>query len=113
MPWMTNGSEMIEPTVLRGFSDEYGSWKIICISRRSAFSSAPLMCAISRPSNLIEPAVGLHQPQQQPRGRRLAAAGLAHEPERLAAHDVERDAVDGLHRADLAAEEARRGSGSA
>ena len=43
MPWMTNGSEMIEPTVLRGFSDEYGSWKIICISRRSAFSSAPLM----------------------------------------------------------------------
>ena len=77
---------MIEPTVLRGFSDEYGSWKIICISRRSAFSSSPLMSAISRPSNLIEPPVGLHQPQQQPRGGRLAAAGLAHEPERLAAH---------------------------
>ena len=36
---MANGSAMIEPTVLRGFSDEYGSWKIICISRRSALSS--------------------------------------------------------------------------
>ena len=84
-PWITNGSAMIEPTVLRGFSDEYGSWKIICISRRSAFSSSPLMCAISWPSKLIEPARGLHQPQQQPRGGRLAAAGLAHDPERLAA----------------------------
>ena len=30
---MANGSEMIEPTVLRGLSDEYGSWKTICISR--------------------------------------------------------------------------------
>ena len=39
MPWIANGSAMIEPTVLRGFSDEYGSWKIICISRRSALSS--------------------------------------------------------------------------
>ena len=30
---------MIAPTVLRGLSDEYGSWKIICISRRSGFSA--------------------------------------------------------------------------
>ena len=36
----TNGSAMIEPTVLRGFSDEYGSWKIICISRRSGLQLA-------------------------------------------------------------------------
>ena len=27
------------PTVMRGLSDEYGSWKMICISRRSARSS--------------------------------------------------------------------------
>ena len=58
MPWMTNGSEMIVPTVLRGFSDEYGSWKIICISRRRALSSSPLIVAISRPANVIEPLVG-------------------------------------------------------
>ena len=31
---------MIEPTGWRGFSDAYGSWKIICISRRSARSVA-------------------------------------------------------------------------
>ena len=49
---------MIEPTVLRGFSDEYGSWKIICASRRNSTSCFGLMSAISSPSNLIEPLVG-------------------------------------------------------
>ena len=39
-PWTANGSAMIEPIVLRGFSDEYGSWKIICISRRSGLQLA-------------------------------------------------------------------------
>ena len=33
-PWIANGSPMIEPTRRRGFSEPYGSWKIICISRR-------------------------------------------------------------------------------
>ena len=47
--WMTNGSPMIEPTVLRGFSDEYGSWKIICMSRRNGLSSLRDRCAISWP----------------------------------------------------------------
>ena len=46
---MMNGSPMIEPTVLRGFSDEYGSWKIICMSRRSGLSSARDECAMSLP----------------------------------------------------------------
>src|SRR5690349_21003999 len=55
---MTNGSAMIEPTVLRGFSDEYGSWKIICISRRRSFRARVLRWAISSPLNLIEPEVG-------------------------------------------------------
>ena len=35
------------------------------------------------------------EPQQQPRQRRLARAGLADEPERLPAPDRERDVVDG------------------
>ena len=47
----------------------------------------------------------VHQAQQQAGGRGLAATRLAHEAERLAAHDVERDAVDGLDGADLPAEE--------
>ena len=46
------------PTVRRGFSDEYGSWKIICISRRSGLTSPALRVAISLPSNVIEPDVG-------------------------------------------------------
>ena len=33
--WIANGSPMIDPTRRRGFSDPYGSWKIICISRRN------------------------------------------------------------------------------
>ena len=102
IPWIANGSEMIEPTVRRGFSDEYGSWKIICISRRSGLSSFVLRSAISRPSNLTEPEVGSQQPEQQPRGGRLAAARLADDAERLAALDVEGDAVDRVHGAELA-----------
>ena len=35
--------------------------------------------------------------------RRLAAAGLAHEPDRLARHQIEADAVDGAHGAALVA----------
>ena len=42
MPWISNGSPMIAPTRLRGFSDEYGSWKIIWISRRSWRICLPL-----------------------------------------------------------------------
>ena len=37
--WIANGSPTIWPTLLRGFSDEYGSWKMICISRRSGRSA--------------------------------------------------------------------------
>ena len=48
---------MIEPTVLRGFSDAYGSWKIICMSRRRSRSSPPFRCVMSRPSNSIVPSV--------------------------------------------------------
>ena len=44
---------------------------------------------------------GLVQAQQRPADRRLAAARLADEPERLAALDRQRDAVDRLHVADV------------
>ena len=81
---MANGSAMIDPTVLRGFSDEYGSWKIICISRRSAFSRSPRTCEMSSPWNSIVPLVGsssrmitravvlLPQPDSPTRPERLA-----------------------------------------
>ena len=105
IPWIANGSPMIVPTVLRGFSDEYGSWKIICISRRSAFRSSPVAVGDLLALEADRAGRRLEQAHEQPRGRRLAAAGLADDAERLAAHDVEGDAVDRLHGADLALED--------
>ena len=64
--------------VLRGFSDEYGSWKIICISRRSGLSSRrddvrDVAAAIRRSCRSWARAAGVIEP----RGRALAAARLA------------------------------------
>ena len=51
---------------------------------------------MSSPSKRIVPDGGVDEAQQQPPDRRLAAARLADEPERLAAPDVEAHVVDGL-----------------
>jgi hypothetical protein len=48
----------MKPTRLRGFSDAYGSWKIIIISRRSGRMSARERCVMSRPSKTTRPPVG-------------------------------------------------------
>ena len=45
-------------TEWRGFSDAYGSWKIICIRRRSGRICASPRCVMSVPSNVIFPSVG-------------------------------------------------------
>ena len=76
---------MIWPTVMRGLSDEYGSWKITCTLRRIAFSSAGEAVAISTPSKWIVAGGWLLQPQDQTADGGLAAAGFADEPKRLAA----------------------------
>ena len=52
------GSPMIAPTVIRGSSDPYGSWKMICIRRRIRRSSSLLSPARSIPSNRTAPSVG-------------------------------------------------------
>ena len=59
--WRRYGAPMIDPTVLRGFSDANGSWKIICISRRSARSSPPCAWVMSWPSNSIVPSVASYR----------------------------------------------------
>ena len=53
-----SGVAMIEPTVCRGFSEEYGSWKIICTSRRIGSICFDVSGARSRPSKFISPLVG-------------------------------------------------------
>ena len=92
---------MIDPTVLRGFSDAYGSWKIICMSRRSSRSSAASELG-DVPSLEPDPALGgIEQPHHDARERGLAAPGLAHEPDGLARVDLEVDAVDRVDVADV------------
>ncbi len=44
--------------VMRGFSDAYGSWKMIWTSRRNALSFEPRRLTISRPSKKTSPPVG-------------------------------------------------------
>ena len=51
MPCARRPSPMICPTVIRGLSDEYGSWKIICISLRRKRISCVLSLARSTPSS--------------------------------------------------------------
>src|SRR2546423_6040366 len=48
----------MKPTRLRGFSDAYGSWKIIIISRRNGRISPRESLVMSCPRNWIEPPVG-------------------------------------------------------
>jgi hypothetical protein len=56
--WIRNGSLMMAPTVLRELSDEYGSWNIICISRRRGCIFLRLNPVYSSPSKNSWPSVG-------------------------------------------------------
>ena len=43
---------------IRGLSEPTGSWKMICIRRRSFLSSLPFLSKIGSPSSWADPAVG-------------------------------------------------------
>jgi hypothetical protein len=91
-PCTASGSARISPTVMRGFSEAYGSWKMICIWRRSA-AQRRVAAARSWPSKRTVPAVGSISAAPAGPGR-LAAAGFAHQPSVSPRADVEADAVD-------------------
>ncbi len=55
--WVSIGSAMIDPTVIRGSSDPYGSWKMICIRRRYLRSSPGSSVLRSTPSKRTDPPV--------------------------------------------------------
>ena len=57
-PCRASGAPMIWPIRLRGFSDANGSWKTICISRRTGLSFARPAFVMSTPRKLIVPPVG-------------------------------------------------------
>ena len=105
VPWSRNGSPMMEPTVFRGLSEAYGSWKTICMSRRSVPELPPFRL---RDVVAVEPDLPLGrvvEPHHDAGERRLPAAGLADEPDRLARVDLEIDAVDRVHVADVLLEQ--------
>ena len=90
---------MISPTVMRGSRLASGSWKMICMSRRSARSaSASERRADSRPSQITLPGGRRDQLQHGAAERGLAAAGLADDAQRLARRERRTDAVDRLQR---------------
>ncbi len=48
----------MSPAVMRGFSDAYGSWKMIFMSRRRLRICSGVSARISSPSSRTDPAVG-------------------------------------------------------
>ena len=63
MPCTRRGSAMMACTVMRGLSEAYGSWKTICMLRRSRRSSPPpASSATSWPRNRTVPDGRLDQP---------------------------------------------------
>ena len=105
---MRSGSAMIEPTRRRGFSEPYGSWKIIWMRRRSGRSWPRLRRADVLALELDQARVDVVEPAGAAGQRRLAAAGLADQAERLAPVQLEADALDGVHVVALAPEQRRR-----
>ena len=105
--WVSIGSLMIEPTVIRGSSDPYGSWKMICMRRRIRRNSFALQATEVDAVETDRALRRLAQADHRPPGRALAAAGLADQPERLALAYLEADPVHGLDGADLGLEDAR------
>lgn len=56
--WISYGSPMMSPTVMRGFSEVYGSWKTIWMLRRTVFIDLAESLVMSSPLNVIRPDVG-------------------------------------------------------
>ena len=102
----SSGSPTMKPTRLRGLSDAYGSWKIIIISRRTGRMSRPreLRDVAGRRRSIL-PAVGSSSRMMQRRHRRLAAARLADDAERLALPTLKETPSTALTRADLLLED--------
>ena len=98
MPCMRPARRAIAPTVMRGSSEPYGSWNTICMSRRSRRSARGDSARHVRAVEAHRAGGRLEQPQDRARRRRLAAAGLAHQAERLAARHLEATPSTASHR---------------
>ena len=98
-------SAICSPIRCTGLSACSAPWNTIDISvQRTARSRPGFIVSTSSPSSSTSPVdlgPARQQPQQRARDRRLPAARLAREPERLAGREIERDAAHGGHGARL------------
>ena len=92
-----SASPTIAPTVMRGLSDAYGSWKMICMSRASARSSSLPARVTSLPSNQTSPEVGSIRRRMQRPVVLLPQPDSPTRPSVSPAVEVEAHAVDRVH----------------
>ena len=105
--WIWSGCSTSCWTVIAGFSEACGSWKMICISRRSRAQLALVHLRDLAPLELDAAFRRRDEPEDRPAERRLPAARLADEPQDLAAPQVDRDVVHGAYVPGLATEDPR------
>ena len=101
--WMSSGSMICSPIERTGLSEVIGSWKIMAISRPRTLAHLLVgeleqIAALEQDAPADDAAGGLgEQPHDGQRRHRLAAAGLAHDGDDLAAVDGVGNAVDRAH----------------
>ena len=100
-PMAWSGSATMSRTVIRGLSEEYGSWKMSCMWRRNFLSSprpqGRQVDLVAVQSKRDASRGGRHGAQHGPADRGLARARLADQTEGLALAYLEADPVDRLH----------------
>ena len=99
-----NGSASTSNTGSRGSSDATGSWNTTCRSPRSARRAARVQRRDVGAEHLDRTGLRRSQFEDLVQRGRLARAGFADDAERAALPQLEADAVDRPHLADLAAE---------
>ena len=95
---MARGSPTMSAMLCFGSSDEYGSWKTICIDSRCRRSVGPRSEVTSLPSTTTVPAGRVDEAEHQPGQGGLARAALAHQTQGRPGVDAQADLVDRSHR---------------
>ena len=95
MPCSSRGSRTAWATVRRAERASNGSWNSSCTRRRAAFSSGPAGGQQVAAFELDRAFVGVEEPDEHRRQRRLARPAGADQADDLALEDLEADAVDG------------------
>ena len=104
--WNLSGSARVAPTVIRGLSDAYGSWKTIWNRRRIFDSSLPDVFVSDWPSKRTSPDVGSMRSRSMRPVVDLPHPDSPTSPSVSRRFTVEGDAGHGGHRADRASEDA-------